>query len=74
MPDTIKRPRNESPAERKLRKDAIKAERLTRRNQKSTTKEAFSNETKRQNKAAAKAVAGGKSADVKVGTGVRRLA
>ena len=72
--ETIKRPRGESAEERKARKDAIKVDRLARRTEKSTTKETFGAEMKRQNKAAAKAVAGGRAADVKIGTGVRRLA
>lgn len=73
-PDTIVRPRNESAAERKARKDAIKEERASRRVEKKSTKEAFGNETKRQKRIAGKAVAGGGAADVRVGEGVRRLA
>ncbi|KAL8279747.1 hypothetical protein RQP46_007842 [Phenoliferia psychrophenolica] len=73
-PDTIVRPRGETPEERKARKDAIKEERASRRVEKKSTKEAFGNETKRQKRIAGKAVAGGGAADVRVGEGVRRLA
>lgn len=52
----------------------MKAERLARRTTKATTKEAFGKETKRQTSAAAKKVAGGRAADVVVGSGVRKLA
>lgn len=70
----MKRSRKETPEERKLRKDSVKVERLARRTEKASTKEAFGSETKRQKQADAKKVANGKAADIKVGTGVRKLA
>lgn len=72
--ETIIRPRNETPEERKARKDNIKLERSSRRAVKKGTKEAFGNEMKRQKKAATKKVAGGGAADIRVGDGVRKLA
>lgn len=72
--ETLIRPKNETPEERKARKDGIKSDRSSRRAEKKGTKEAFGNEMKRQKKIATKKVAGGGAADVRVGEGVRRLA
>ncbi|KAK4052578.1 Protein ltv1 [Microbotryomycetes sp. JL221] len=71
--ETVKRPKGETPEERKARKEAVKHERASRRAEKKSTKDAFNSEVKRQKKIAGKAVAAGAAADVK-GEGVRRLA
>ncbi|KAM0749407.1 LTV-domain-containing protein [Meredithblackwellia eburnea MCA 4105] len=73
-PETITRPRNESAADKKARKAAVKAERSNRRMEKKGMKEAFGEEMRKQKKVAGRAVEGGKAADVRVGEGVKRLA
>ncbi len=45
---TVARPRNESKEEKKVRKQAVKAERQTRRVEKKATKEQFSAAIKQQ--------------------------
>ncbi|KAH9949333.1 Low temperature viability protein-domain-containing protein [Amylocystis lapponica] len=47
---TIARPKGESKEDKKMRKQAVKAERQHRRSEKKVTKEQFSNEAKRQNR------------------------
>ncbi|SCV70669.1 BQ2448_3431 [Microbotryum intermedium] len=72
--ETIKRPRDETAEDKRARKNAVKERRSARRAEKKSTKDEFSQETRRQKRAAEKAVADGAAADVRVGQGARRLA
>ncbi|GAA5871414.1 hypothetical protein JCM8547_002659 [Rhodosporidiobolus lusitaniae] len=73
--ETIKRPRDESAAEKKARKAAVKAERASRRVEKKSTKDTFNDEVKRQKRVHGRRIAEGGAADIRSGqNGVKRLA
>lgn len=65
---TVARPKGESAADRKARKAAVKAERAGRRAEKKAHTETFGNERKRQLNSQKKMVAGGRAADIAVGS------
>jgi protein LTV1 len=70
---TVTRAKGESAEERKARKAGVKAERANRRAEKKAHKETFGDERKRQIATHAKAVSGGRAADVNVTRGVIRM-
>lgn len=65
---TVARPKGETAADRKARKAAVKAERASRRAEKKSHTETFGNERKRQLNSQKKMVAGGRAADIAVGS------